>query len=543
MSIGNALVVENIMGRLDPKDRAQLAASDRFSANVYRNNKAFQTNAARMQQRIDAARALLEWICKSDMYAEAIVTDDPQKAGRLVSMYFFRKDALTVSLRIDADYFTGDIISQIKSVAQTGKLEYVDNSPDDVTIDVCLSSSHDIDTMLECLDVLLLKHPSYTLLVFADVIPPDDDTNERPSYGQLRIQFKQLMLNMGFEDAVSATTNTSSLPTYTNTPVNTNTTNAGRRLRKINLAQDMQGVLGHQNAARKLRDGTLNADRAAERAKILADLQKLHQEDSQAGSAAKKLRPSPSASAMLYAPGTRRKGNDGRMYVVKVTKNGVQRWVACSATSKKFAAARSKKTAEVTLASGDAQVYTITTSLRAVLDDQLKPTAKLCVDRPATAFPSSASKIRSLAEKAVKASKKDIGYLLHGISATQTVKSLFGLLTRERRVRLPVKLASMKHAFDARKHLVTTLCWRVEVPAGVSKPTVAQVRKEMSGALTDGWGEGVEQTARFGPLVACDDNDVCTKITKIKKQRGASEDGQYALLYTLKGAVIDIRRD
>lgn len=38
-------------------------------------------------------------------------------------------------------------------------------------------------------------------------------------------------------------------------------------------------------------------------------------------------RPSPSASATTFKVGTRRKGNDGNMYVVKANKNGVQRWV------------------------------------------------------------------------------------------------------------------------------------------------------------------------------------------------------------------------
>lgn len=262
--------------------------------------------------------------------------------------------------------------------------------------------------------------------------------------------------------------------------------------------------------------------------------------NSQAGAAAKKLRPSPSTSATLYAPGTRRKGNDGRMYVVKVAKNGVQRWVACSSSK----LSRPNNTEGVSLAN-DIEVYTISTALRATLDDRLKPTTKLCVDRPATTFPS-ASKVRALAEKAVKASKKDIGYLLYNITVTQKVKSLFGLLTREQIVRLPVKLVSMKHAFNAQKHLVTTLRWRVEVPAGASKPTVAQVRTEISGALTDGWGEGVEQTARFGPLIACDDNDTCKRLVQssvTRKHHDASEDGQYALLYTLKGAVIDVRRE
>lgn len=39
-----------------------------------------------------------------------------------------------------------------------------------------------------------------------------------------------------------------------------------------------------------------------------------------------KVRPSPSESATLFAVGTRKRGNDGRMYVVAETKNGVRRW-------------------------------------------------------------------------------------------------------------------------------------------------------------------------------------------------------------------------
>jgi hypothetical protein len=44
-------------------------------------------------------------------------------------------------------------------------------------------------------------------------------------------------------------------------------------------------------------------------------------------STAKRVRPSPSDSATLFAPGTLRRGNDGRMYVIKTTANGVHRWV------------------------------------------------------------------------------------------------------------------------------------------------------------------------------------------------------------------------
>lgn len=38
-------------------------------------------------------------------------------------------------------------------------------------------------------------------------------------------------------------------------------------------------------------------------------------------------RPSPTQSATAFAIGTKRKGNDRRMYVVAATKTGVRRWV------------------------------------------------------------------------------------------------------------------------------------------------------------------------------------------------------------------------
>ena len=40
----------------------------------------------------------------------------------------------------------------------------------------------------------------------------------------------------------------------------------------------------------------------------------------------KVLRPSPSASATLFKVGTRKKGNDKGLWVVKITKSGVKRW-------------------------------------------------------------------------------------------------------------------------------------------------------------------------------------------------------------------------
>jgi hypothetical protein len=38
-------------------------------------------------------------------------------------------------------------------------------------------------------------------------------------------------------------------------------------------------------------------------------------------------RPSPGESATLFSEGTRRRGNDGNMWIIRVSKSGVHRWV------------------------------------------------------------------------------------------------------------------------------------------------------------------------------------------------------------------------
>ena len=44
------------------------------------------------------------------------------------------------------------------------------------------------------------------------------------------------------------------------------------------------------------------------------------------GTSKKKERPSPSESATLFKEGTKKKGNDGNMYVIIVDKNGINKW-------------------------------------------------------------------------------------------------------------------------------------------------------------------------------------------------------------------------
>jgi hypothetical protein len=60
--------------------------------------------------------------------------------------------------------------------------------------------------------------------------------------------------------------------------------------------------------------------------------------------AAKAPRPSPSESATLFATGTRKRGNNGKMYVVAETAAGVRRWVLAGAGAGADAGAGKQKT-------------------------------------------------------------------------------------------------------------------------------------------------------------------------------------------------------
>ena len=56
--------------------------------------------------------------------------------------------------------------------------------------------------------------------------------------------------------------------------------------------------------------------------RILNNVKKLNKKQSKE----KKNRPSPSESATQFKEGTKKKGNDGKMYIITVNKNGVKRW-------------------------------------------------------------------------------------------------------------------------------------------------------------------------------------------------------------------------
>ena len=61
----------------------------------------------------------------------------------------------------------------------------------------------------------------------------------------------------------------------------------------------------------------------------------------------KEKRPSPSDSATLFKTGTKKKGNDGNMWMVKENKNGVKRWTKVSKKTESKEKSEYKKTSKV----------------------------------------------------------------------------------------------------------------------------------------------------------------------------------------------------
>ena len=61
----------------------------------------------------------------------------------------------------------------------------------------------------------------------------------------------------------------------------------------------------------------------------------------------KEKRPSPSDSATLFKTGTKKKGNDGNMWMVKENKNGVKRWTKVSKKTESKEKSESKKTSKI----------------------------------------------------------------------------------------------------------------------------------------------------------------------------------------------------
>jgi len=186
--------------------------------------------------------------------------------------------------------------------------------------------------------------------------------------------------------------------------------------------------------------------------------------------------------------------------------------------------------------------YHVEATLPVVLDDRLRPTSVLAPKRLATRCD---PEVEALVERATrrmlarKGSRMDPAGVLESVRLSRS--SWFGLVSRQ--VRAPVALVSWRRDWKA-----GVLRWhfRWEVDTGDEAVTeeamVDAVRASLAGALTDGWGESVEQAARFGPLVATDDEGerphVATPAEVRDRGLVQSDQGRYAALLTLRGATV-----
>lgn len=184
----------------------------------------------------------------------------------------------------------------------------------------------------------------------------------------------------------------------------------------------------------------------------------------------------------------------------------------------------------------------IEASLPAVLDDRLLSLRSLAPTRPPTRC---GPKIRAIVDREVrrllaqKDSRMDPAWVLTSIDVPRS--AFFGLL-RWGTTRVPVTMASWRSEWDRRGVLWWHFAWDAATDAGVSEAEVlAAARDAVFGSVTDGWGESVEQAARFGPKTT-EDAEGHVHLANRKSEARPEEAGRYAVLLTLKGATFKIRR-
>jgi hypothetical protein len=72
-------------------------------------------------------------------------------------------------------------------------------------------------------------------------------------------------------------------------------------------------------------------------------------------------------------------------------------------------------------------------------------------------------------------------------------------------------------------------------------PDMNAVKADIAGGITDGWGEAVEQSHRFGDRCVFDDSSDRWVKCSSKAPGSTREDGRYAMLLTLRGATLALR--
>lgn len=183
--------------------------------------------------------------------------------------------------------------------------------------------------------------------------------------------------------------------------------------------------------------------------------------------------------------------------------------------------------------------YTINAMLPVAIADRLHPNTKLPHERVPAIID---AKLKPLVNKQLTGKnnvmKDNAEWVLPYVNVP--AKALLGLFARKTQV--PVKLLSWKHTWT-KNGCYLTLNWE----AVTTKDTiidVKSVKEVIAGGITDGWGDGVEQSSRFGEVCIFDEEkDRYRSATTLEKRTlSMGEDGRYALLPTLKSSKISITK-
>ena len=113
----------------------------------------------------------------------------------------------------------------------------------------------------------------------------------------------------------------------------------------------------------------------------------------------------------------------------------------------------------------------------------------------------------------------------------------------QRDIVVPVTLVKWKPTWRTKGHLTFSMEWDISLPHGQTLD-LDQVRDSISGGVSDGWGEGVAQVNRFGPIIAYNDetgkNERASNKKIIEDRLTENENGRYALLLTLTGSKFSV---
>jgi hypothetical protein len=181
----------------------------------------------------------------------------------------------------------------------------------------------------------------------------------------------------------------------------------------------------------------------------------------------------------------------------------------------------------------------VTGTLQVFVDDRLAKRKGLPQHMPATKCDANLkSAVSTMVRKMVKDGIPADVFKYYSFKSPGILGSLFG-----RTETIDVELAKFATAWDAKGVMRWEFEWDVQAP----EVDMKSVREQIAGGISDGWGEGVEQMFRFGPICVSDDYGTKGETTRLatskeKKGLNAGEHGRYAVLLTTVGAKFAVKK-